>query len=146
MSERLPSRNYAAEFSDGHPDEIQAQLAELKEVFEVLSPTELAIATIHFIRESRSILHKNLYFSPYRTSYHHDDVRQQFIALGLAASRDCAIEQGAAAFCLEDRTAYEDFVTVYEAANFEYRVLTDPQFHPVTVPVSCDEIYDIAKK
>jgi len=136
MPEKLLSEKYALEFSQTDRYERQEKLAYFKEMTEVMSPAELASTTVDFIRANN------------RTQMRGDTdpESKQAIAEALAICRDTSLEQCVAARKINDHTAGNDYETIFEAARFEYELMTDCNFHPVTVPISCDKIYELALK
>lgn len=136
MHEQLLPDKYAHEFSRMDMFERADKLKELKEIIEVMSPAELASATIDFIGMSNILMQR---IPQNRKGW-------QIIALALSTCKDMAIEQYTAARKIGDDAAAEGYAIIFEAARFEYELLTNPDFHPVTIPISCDKIYSLASK
>lgn len=143
MSEKLPSRNYAAEFTHGTQAETKEQLQELKQTFEVMSPSELAAAMVDFIRASNGMLNHEMQYLLKKSGYD-QTARKQSIAAALEIGREIAIEQYRAARDLGEDG--EDYWIIADAARFERELLINPDFHPVTIPGSCDRIFAIAQQ
>lgn len=134
MAEQLLPPDHAQTLSEASSYYRSEQIAELTEVISLMSPQELAQTTVDFLAvvnrlHSRTRVSKEL----------------QQVAAALGACKDIALEQCVAARKIEDHAESQLYFTIFEAARFDYDLITDRNFFAVSIPRSCDEIYTIAK-